>query len=55
MTRPMWKWFYRKMRICTREAEKVALDTIIYGTGYCMYPNDGDPQHIPAEKVMIKQ
>lgn len=53
-SRASWKWYYRMMRVVAREAEKMAIDTTLYGSGFIHFPIDGDPEHIPLEKVMLK-
>jgi hypothetical protein len=55
MTKVVWKRYYRYIRVITREAEKVAVDRMLYGSGFMYFPNGADPKHIPIEKVMIQR
>jgi hypothetical protein len=56
MNKQQWKKFYRTLRIVRREAYKVTLDMMIYGTGTMMVSDDGsDPKHVPIEEMLIDE
>jgi hypothetical protein len=40
--RDQWKILYRAIRVARREARKVAIDVMVYGTGVLYVPNNGD-------------
>ena len=48
-----WKNTYRQLRIIRREATKAAMDTMIFGTGFCRIGEDVPDliERIPPERV----
>ena len=47
--RALWKWLYRYKRVELREMEKAHTDTMLFGTGLILYPDDDDPKYIPLQ------
>ena len=47
MTKTEWNAFYRRLRIVRREAQKAALDLLVFGTGAIFLGNNGMVKHIP--------
>lgn len=48
-----WKWYYRLQRVIVRESEQVAIDTMLYGTGYMQFNYGEDPKYIPIQQVRL--
>lgn len=48
-----WKYIYRLYRVLQREAEKMHIDAMCFGTGFMEFPEGGDPKHIPVDQVVI--
>jgi hypothetical protein len=54
MNKQEWKIFYRKLRVTRREAMKVAIDTMVYGTGVMYVPDDGsDCKRIHPSEIQL--
>lgn len=34
--RALWKWYWRQVRIIRRECRKAEIDSLLYGTGFCL-------------------
>lgn len=49
-----WKKYHRLLRVCRREAEKAAIDVMLFGQGAVLVPANGaDPQHIPLREIRV--
>lgn len=57
MTRDQWKKTWRQLRICRRESNKAAMDTLLFGSGFVKIgPNVPDLiQHIPLENIRFER
>lgn len=53
--RSTWRALWRQVRIINREASKAALDTMLFGIGFCRVGSDVPDliEHVAAEKVYI--
>jgi hypothetical protein len=51
MTREVWKYWYRQMRIARREAAKAVTDMMVYGSGMVKISVEGCA-HVPAHVWM---
>lgn len=49
-TRPMWKFWYRHLRIGRRESYKAFTDAVIHGIGFTRIDVDGI-HHVPHEEM----
>ena len=52
MNKQQWKKYYRLIRIGRREAKKVSMDMMIYGSGY-MVVVDGEPKRVSPEDIYL--
>lgn len=53
MSRQLWKWYYRQLRIARREAWKATMDCMIYGVGYVRVSDDGFVNHVLPQSVQL--
>jgi hypothetical protein len=51
--RQMWKWYYRQIRIATRESRKAFVDMIVYGSGAVRIGKDVPDfiRHVPIKEL----
>lgn len=53
MSKQVWKWYYRQLRIIRRETIKAHFDMMIYGTGFVRISDDGFVNHIHPWAVRL--
>ena len=53
MTKAVWKWYYRQLRIARRECFKAHWDMLIYGIGFVRI-KDGYINHVLPQAVELR-
>lgn len=54
MNREAWYVYYRMLRIYRREMKKVWEDTLLFGTGFLKVNDDGYPNHMLPDKIVLR-